>query len=138
MGGTLILPSFEREFGLDNKSQKQLDDLTSNIVSCFQAGMFFGALSSYFVSDRWGRKWCMTLAIIVFSVGASMQTGSQGIVALIMAGRALAGLGIGAAAPVIPVYALVLLHFIPKILMCGRNLRCMQIHCRDLTARYSW
>jgi MFS family permease len=103
MGGTLILPSFEETFGLKDKSQKQLDDLTSNIVSCFQAGMFFGALSSYFICDRWGRKWCMTVATVVFLAGASMQTGSPGLVGLIMAGRAIAGIGIGATAPVIPV-----------------------------------
>ncbi|KAH6951271.1 general substrate transporter [Ilyonectria sp. MPI-CAGE-AT-0026] len=104
MGGTLILPSFERDFGLLDLDQKQLDDITSNIVSCFQAGMFFGALASHPISERWGRKWCMFLGILVFLMGASMQTGSSGIVALVMAGRCIAGLGIGATAPVIPVY----------------------------------
>jgi MFS family permease len=104
MGGTLVLPSFERDFGLENSSQKRLDDLTSNILSCFQAGMFFGALASHPISDRWGRKWCMFVSCVVFMAGAAMQTGSRGIVGLIMAGRCIAGLGIGASAPVIPVY----------------------------------
>ncbi|KAG6368412.1 hypothetical protein INS49_002618 [Diaporthe citri] len=104
MGGTLILPSFERDFGLLNKSQKELDDLTSNIVSCFQAGMFFGALGSHFFSERFGRKRCIFYATIVFMCGASMQTASHGLVGLIMAGRAIAGIGIGGTAPVIPVY----------------------------------
>lgn len=103
MGGTLILPSFERDFGLLNKSQKELDDLTSNIVSCFQAGMFFGALGSHFFSERFGRKRCIFYATIVFMCGASMQTASHGLVGLIMAGRAIAGIGIGGTAPVIPV-----------------------------------
>ncbi|KAH8761211.1 sugar transporter [Diaporthe sp. PMI_573] len=104
MGGTLILPAFERDFGLLNKSQKELDDLTSNIVSCFQAGMFFGALGSHFASERFGRKRCIFYATIVFMCGAAMQTASHGLVGLIMAGRAIAGLGIGGTAPVIPVY----------------------------------
>jgi MFS family permease len=103
MGGTLILPAFERDFGLLNKSQKELDDLTSNIVSCFQAGMFFGALGSHFASERFGRKRCIFYATIVFMCGAAMQTASHGLVGLIMAGRAIAGLGIGGTAPVIPV-----------------------------------
>lgn len=103
MGGTLILPSFERDFGLLNRSQKQLDDLTSNIVSCFQAGMFFGALASHYISERLGRKRCIFYATIVFMCGAAMQTASQGLIGLIMAGRAIAGLGIGGTAPVIPV-----------------------------------
>lgn len=104
MGGTLILPSFQRDFGLINKNQRELDDITSNIVSCFQAGMFFGALASHPIAERWGRRVCMLAAIIVFIAGASMQTGSRGMVSLIMAGRCIAGLGIGATAPVIPVY----------------------------------
>lgn len=99
----MILPSFERDFGLVNISQKRMDDLTSNILSCFQAGMFFGALASHPISDRWGRKWCMFVACVVFLTGASMQTAAHGIVGLIMAGRCIAGLGIGAASPVIPV-----------------------------------
>lgn len=103
MGGTLILPSFERDFGLLGKSQKELDDLTSNIVSCFQAGMFCGALASHPVSERWGRKRCMSVAILVFMIGAAMQTASMGMVGLVMAGRAIAGIGIGGTAPVVPV-----------------------------------
>lgn len=103
MGGTLVLPAFERDFGLEDISEKALNDLTSNIVSCFQAGMFFGALASYFTVERWGRKTCMAISIAIFMVGAAMQTASHGMVALIMAGRAIAGLGIGGTAPVIPV-----------------------------------
>lgn len=98
-----MLPSFQRDFGLVGINQRKFDDLSSNILSCFQAGMFFGALASSPISDKWGRKRCMAAAIFVFLIGASMQTGSRGLVGLIMAGRAVAGLGIGAAAPVIPV-----------------------------------
>lgn len=65
--------------------------------------MFFGALASYYTSERWGRKVCMSTSIVVFMLGASMQTASMGLVGLVMAGRLIAGLGIGSAAPVIPV-----------------------------------
>lgn len=103
MGGTLVLPSFERDFGLENISQSTSDNLSSNILSCFQGGMFVGALASHPLSDRWGRRICMFIAIVVFLIGASVQTASAGSTGVIMAGRAIAGLGIGTACPVIPV-----------------------------------
>ncbi|KAK0615492.1 putative quinate permease, partial [Lasiodiplodia hormozganensis] len=104
MGGTLILPSFERDFGLANLSEDELNDLTSNILSAFQAGMFFGALGSYWFAERFGRKRSLCGFICVFMVGAAFMTGSSGRLALLITGRAVAGVGIGATAPVIPIY----------------------------------
>lgn len=124
MGGTLILPSFERDFGLANLSEDELNDLTcttppisslpkcrcvadlhgtpANILSAFQAGMFFGALGSYWFAERFGRKRSLCGFICVFMVGAAFMTGSSGRLALLITGRAIAGIGIGATAPVIP------------------------------------
>ncbi|EKG21346.1 General substrate transporter [Macrophomina phaseolina MS6] len=78
MGGTLILPSFERDFGLVNLSEKELNDLTSNILSAFQAGMFFGALGSYYFAERFGRKRSLCGFTCLFMVGAALMTGSTG------------------------------------------------------------
>lgn len=65
--------------------------------------MFFGALASYFTVERWGRRRRMAISIAIFMIGAAMQTAAHGMVSLIMAGRAIAGLGIGGTALVIPV-----------------------------------
>ncbi|KAH7049396.1 general substrate transporter [Macrophomina phaseolina] len=104
MGGTLILPSFERDFGLADLSEKEFDDLSSNILSAFQAGLFFGALASYLFAERYGRKWSLCGFLAIFMLGAALMTGSRGSLGLLIAGRVVAGLGIGTAAPVIPVY----------------------------------
>jgi hypothetical protein len=42
-GGTLALPSFQREFGLDLMSKTERSNARANMVSLFQAGSFFGA-----------------------------------------------------------------------------------------------
>jgi len=44
IGGTLALPSFKKEFGLDKESTSALAFTSANIVSTYQAGCFFGAL----------------------------------------------------------------------------------------------
>ncbi|KAF4909517.1 putative quinate permease [Colletotrichum viniferum] len=42
IGGTINLLSFQRAYGLGNSSADQIANLSSNIVSTFQAGTFFG------------------------------------------------------------------------------------------------
>lgn len=64
--------------------------------------MFFGALGSYWFAERFGRKRSLCGFICVFMVGAAFMTGSSGRLALLITGRAVAGIGIGATAPVIP------------------------------------
>lgn len=45
-----------------------------------------------------------TLGTSVFRLTSSLQTGASGIVGLLIAGRAIAGLGIGAVSLLVPVY----------------------------------
>jgi Sugar (and other) transporter len=47
IGGTLALPSFTDEFGFEEKSKSEVSLLKANIVSCYQAGAFFGAFFAY-------------------------------------------------------------------------------------------
>jgi hypothetical protein len=42
IGGTLALDSFTKQFGFDKLSKSQLALTSANIVSCYQAGAFFG------------------------------------------------------------------------------------------------
>jgi len=43
IGGTLALSSFEHEFGFNKLSTSEVNFKNENIVSCYQAGAFFGA-----------------------------------------------------------------------------------------------
>jgi hypothetical protein len=43
IGGTLALASFKDEFHFEDLSTAEVNLKTANIVSCYQAGAFFGA-----------------------------------------------------------------------------------------------
>lgn len=104
IGGTMALDSFKQDFGLSDVSSHARDTLQGNIVSTFQAGTFFGALLTFPLGERYGRKKALMLAIIIFLAGGSLMTGASGRLGLIYTGRAIAGFGIGSVSLLVPVY----------------------------------
>jgi MFS family permease len=106
IGGTIALPSFREEFGLDKLAPKDVNFLSANIVSTYQAGCFFGAILGYPLGQLWGRKRGLMIAGAVFILGAGMMLGAtaeRGL-GLIYGGRVIAGFGIGAASNLTPIY----------------------------------
>ena len=102
IGGTLALTSFKDEFGFDTLSKSKVSLTSANIVSCYQAGAFFGAFFAYPAGHYLGRKIGLTIFSAVFTLGAGMMlgaTGSRGL-GLIYGGRVLAGMGVGGASNV--------------------------------------
>ncbi|CAG8975983.1 hypothetical protein HYALB_00011538 [Hymenoscyphus albidus] len=87
------------------------DKLTSSnqslIVSILSAGTFFGALVAGDMADRIGRKWTVILGCVIYTVGVVIQmiTG-PGVNALgtIVAGRLIAGFGVGFESAVVILY----------------------------------
>lgn len=73
IGGTINLPSFQRAFGLADSSPAELAGLSSNIVSTFQAGAFFGCIIGFFAAERWGRKLVILGSAVVFCIGVIIQ-----------------------------------------------------------------
>jgi MFS family permease len=120
IGGTMALDSFRRDFGTNNIPQNQRDTIQGNIVSTFQvsnphalletrsdltqAGCFFGALFAFPFAEKIGRKKTMIIASSVFLIGGTLMTAAHGKLNMIYAGRAIAGLGIGASSMTVPVY----------------------------------
>lgn len=89
--GTLSLPSFKMEFGLDKVSKKETAALSANIVSTFQAGCFFGAIICYAITEKLGRRITLLICGAVFDIGTILQLASSGKLGLIYAGRAFTG-----------------------------------------------
>ncbi|KAK2053864.1 general substrate transporter [Colletotrichum caudatum] len=104
IGGTMALDSFRRDFHLDGVATSTRDTIQGNIVSTFQAGCFFGALLTFPIAEKLGRRKTVMLAGTVFLVGGTLMTAASGSLNLIYAGRAVAGLGIGASSLTVPVY----------------------------------
>ncbi|KAG8930793.1 hypothetical protein FRC02_003665 [Tulasnella sp. 418] len=110
IGGILPRASFKRSFGLD-KNPDAYADLSGWIVSVLQAGCFFGAMTSAFVSDRFGRKKALFVAAFFFHLGSLLQTiptlnGQSKASSLnqLYVGRAIGGFGVGLVSVVVPQY----------------------------------
>ena len=130
IGGTLELPAFKVSFGLDGDSSIAL---SSNAVSMFQAGTFFGAILGFFFAEHFGRKPVILGSGVVSAIGSVLQL--VGNIAELYAGRVLTGLGVG--------WVLILLLF----LMTGINDESFKkgvlyydpnIHHRMLSSSYPW
>jgi MFS family permease len=108
IGTTLSLPSFVDEFQLHppQMSQAHLALIQGNIVSVYQAGAFFGSLFAYASSFFLGRKRSLVVFSLVFVLGAGLMLGANGKrgLGLIIGGRVLAGIGVGGASAIVPIY----------------------------------
>jgi len=72
-GGTIALDSFQRAFGIADKSEDEKDAIDANLVSLFQGGSFFGAALQLPVTQFFGRKWAIILSNIIFILSAFLQ-----------------------------------------------------------------
>lgn len=106
IGTTIALASFKDEFGFNSLSTTQLNLISANIVSVYQAGAFWGSLFAYVSSYFLGRRKSLFLFSCVFILGAGLMLGANGDrgLGLIYAGRVLAGIGVGGASNMVPIY----------------------------------
>ncbi|EON62500.1 hypothetical protein W97_01723 [Coniosporium apollinis CBS 100218] len=104
IGGVLTLPAFTEDYGISHLSKVAKADLHANIVSTLQAGCFVGALFAVYIAEKIGRRWGLIAAAAVAIVGCVLQAAGSGVIAVMYVGRFLAGLGVGAASMVCPLY----------------------------------
>ncbi|KAF2803845.1 quinate permease [Mytilinidion resinicola] len=106
IGTTLALPSFVGEFGFAEMSKDHLALTKANIVSVYQAGAFFGSIFAYATSFYLGRKKSLWIFVTVFILGAGLMLGANTArgLGLIIGGRVLAGIGVGGASNMVPIY----------------------------------
>lgn len=67
---------------------------TSLMTAMLVLGAFVGCLFFPYVADKISRKWALTLVVVIFDVGAIIQTTATSYAALV-AGRAIGGIGVG-------------------------------------------
>ncbi|KAL2150926.1 hypothetical protein VTH82DRAFT_6024 [Thermothelomyces myriococcoides] len=104
IGGVIVLPPFIKDFKLGDPNSEAAANLSANIVSTLQAGCFLGSLIASPMTDRFGRKWCLIGVSLIIIVGIIMQAAASGILGPMYAGRFIAGVGVGAASTINPIY----------------------------------
>lgn len=64
---------------------------------------WFGSLVNGPIADRVGRKGSMLVAVVIFTLGSALQAGANSV-AMIFAGRAVAGFAVGMLTMIVPMY----------------------------------
>lgn len=77
--------------------------LTGAVVSGSTLGGAIGALAGGPLADRFGRRWTLLFSGVLFSLGALVSAVAPDL-AVLMVGRVVVGLGVGAASVLVPVY----------------------------------
>ncbi|CAE7199104.1 unnamed protein product [Rhizoctonia solani] len=79
------------------------------ITSLFLLGAFFGSAPSGVIADSIGRRKAIVVGCIVFIIGGTLQTAAQNL-SMMMAGRFLAGWGVGQLAHLAPLFQSEIAH----------------------------
>lgn len=96
------------EAHLEERGTSNTNDTCASITvaSTLQAGCFLACFITPWMTDRWGRRWALIATGTVTILGVIMQSGSAntGNLAAMYVGRFVAGLGVGAASMLTPLY----------------------------------
>ncbi|OOO08332.1 General substrate transporter [Aspergillus oryzae] len=95
---------FKARFGLDTQSEDEYANTKGWLVSIATAGAVFGCLGCSPINDRFGRRWTLRIATVIYIAGVLGQGLCGGNLSGLYASRFIAGLGIGPLSIVPPVY----------------------------------
>ncbi|KXJ90087.1 general substrate transporter [Microdochium bolleyi] len=104
IGTAMELDSFKRDFGTLHASTAEKSAFAANVVSLLQAGCIVGSLAVSPVADHWGRRTALLFTALFYNIGSAIQTAAHGSTAMMLAGRAIGGVGVGAASMIVPLY----------------------------------
>ncbi|KAJ5577583.1 uncharacterized protein N7459_006547 [Penicillium hispanicum] len=100
----VISSSIEQDAFLDKFGSPRLSDAASGgIISSYTGGAIVGSLLAPYISDLWGRRVLIFFGGLLAMFGTALQGGAVTI-AMLIAGRFIAGLAIGLMSATIPVY----------------------------------
>ncbi|KAF2860917.1 MFS sugar transporter-like protein [Piedraia hortae CBS 480.64] len=101
-GGVLTMSSFQRDFGF-SKHDKTF--VSAMVVSLQQLGAFVACFCIWPFTQRLGRRRAIAICSFIFCIGAIMQTVKSHSRSVFYVGRVIAGLGLGGASVVVPMYS---------------------------------
>lgn len=102
VGGVLTLASFERDYRYTAADATRVAALA---VGLQQLGALVACFLAWPLTERWGRRPALMLASAVFCVGAAVQTANTHSLAAFYVARVVAGLGLGTATVVVPLFS---------------------------------
>lgn len=91
-------PFYEAFFNIAHSASRQGLAMTIALIGCMAGAMTVGALA-----DRWGRKRLLSFSAVIF-LFSSLATGAAGSFASFLVARFFAGVGIGLASGLSPMY----------------------------------
>ncbi|KHN95692.1 General substrate transporter [Metarhizium album ARSEF 1941] len=106
IGGVLAMDQTRQRFGYLHRPKTDKLNLDQNIVSTLQAGCFAACFATSWFADRFGRRRSLIGSGVITIVGVVFQAASaaNGALAVMYVGRFIAGLGVGAASTLTPLY----------------------------------
>jgi len=106
ISGVLAMKETKERFGYVDWSPEAISLMEQNIVSTLQAGCFAACLVTGWITDAYGRRWSLIGSGLMTTVGVVFQaaSGINGTISVMYVGRFLAGLGVGAASSLVPLY----------------------------------
>jgi MFS family permease len=104
VGGMVSLKSFKSEFPLAVGTKEEQANRVSNITSMVQLGSVAGALLAFVLCDKIGRVRSLQALTCLWALGFIIVVTSFGNIGQILAGRFIAGTGIGMTTVVGPTY----------------------------------
>lgn len=98
----LTLASFERDYGYTSAQSTRTNSLS---VGLQQLGAFVACFIAWPMTDRLGRRKALMISSAVFCLGALIQTINMHSLAAFYVARVIAGLGLGSATVVVPMFS---------------------------------
>jgi MFS family permease len=106
IGGVLAMDATQERYGYAHWDKKDKSLMDQNIVSTLQIGCWVSCYFTGWLADKYGRRLCLIGTGLFTIIGVVFQAASaaQGTIAVMYVGRFLAGLGVGAASTLVPLY----------------------------------
>ncbi|THX96543.1 hexose carrier protein [Aureobasidium pullulans] len=73
------------------------------MTGMLELGAFIGCFFMPYMADKISRKWALTIVVVIFNIGAVIQTAAQDY-GMLVAGRFIGGIGVGTLALGAPLY----------------------------------